>query len=102
MRLLQRRPLAYQTFDRERREVRAGYRIDDEGVVRFEPAAHDPARALVIDLVLTYATYLGGTLGERIGDITVDAGGNVVGVAPLIGTLELDLLSSIRFSGAPL
>lgn len=76
-RLLQKRPYAYQTFDRERRELAAGYRIDADGVVRFEVAAHDPTRVLVIDPVLTYATYLGGTLGERIGDITVDAGGNV-------------------------
>lgn len=76
-RLVQKRPYAYQTFDRQRHEVQAGYRIDSDGTVRFEIAAHDPARVLVIDPVLTYATYLGGTLGERIGDIAVDAGGNV-------------------------
>lgn len=75
--LVHKRPYVYQHVDRERREIAAEYRIDDDGLVRFEVAAHDPARALVIDPVLTYATYLGGTLGERIGDIAVDAGGNV-------------------------
>jgi hypothetical protein len=75
--LVQKRPYAYQTVDRERREVTADYRIGDDGLVRFDVTGHDPARALVIDPVLTYATYLGGTLGERIGHITVDAGGNV-------------------------
>ncbi len=76
-RLIHKRPYAYQHVDRQQHEVAAGYRIDDDGLVRFDVADHDRSRALVIDPVLTYATYLGGTLGERIGDITVDAGGNV-------------------------
>jgi Beta-propeller repeat/Putative metal-binding motif len=38
--------------------------------------AYDPARALIIDPVLSYSTYLGGTLGEYAWAVAVDKSGN--------------------------
>jgi hypothetical protein len=44
--------------------------------VRFQIAAYDRSRPLVIDPTLVYSTYLGGSDVEFAGDIAVDASGN--------------------------
>ena len=45
--------------------------------VTFELANYDKTRPLVIDPVLAYSTYLGGSLGNSGGGIAVDASGDV-------------------------
>jgi hypothetical protein len=57
-------PVAYQRIGGVRRPVAAGYVIDADGRVRFRLGAYDRSRRLVIDPVITYATYLGGTGDE--------------------------------------
>ena len=43
----------------------------------FEVAAYDPAYPLIIDPVLSYSTYLGGSTGDDVGKaIAIDASGN--------------------------
>ncbi len=71
------RPTTYQRVGRRRLPVETRYRLEAPRLVRLDVGAYDPARPLVIDPVLSYVTYLGGTLGERVGDLTVDPGGNV-------------------------
>ncbi len=58
------RPVAYQRIGGVRRPVAADYALDAEGRVRLRLGAYDRSRRLVIDPVITYATYLGGTGDE--------------------------------------
>jgi hypothetical protein len=71
----QHRPFLYQEFDGVRREVAGGYRLAGSREVAFEVAAYDRRRALVIDPVLAYSTYLGGSSGDAVAGIAVDAQG---------------------------
>ena len=75
--LIQRRPVAYQQGPRGRVPVTASYRLNDDGTVGFTVGAHDETRALVIDPVLSYATYFGGTGFDQIWDLAVDGTGAV-------------------------
>jgi hypothetical protein len=58
------RPVAYQRIGGVRRQVAADYALDAEGQVRLRLGEYDRSRRLVIDPVITYATYLGGTGDE--------------------------------------
>jgi hypothetical protein len=57
------------------RELAARYRID-HGRVRFAVDGYDPAAAVVIDPVVVYSTYVGGTGADSAAAIAVDAAGN--------------------------
>jgi hypothetical protein len=72
----QSRPLIYQEAAGVRREVEGGYRITRGGEVAFRIGAYDRTRPLVIDPVLIYSTFLGGTNGESGEGIAVDGAGN--------------------------
>ena len=75
---VQARPRVFQrdTAGREH-EVRAGYRIVAEHTIAFALGPYDHARALIIDPVLAYSTYLGGSGDEVVNAGAVDATGNV-------------------------
>jgi uncharacterized protein (TIGR03437 family) len=73
--LRHRRPVAYQETAAGRRYVDARYRLRN-GVASFEMGAYDHARALVIDPVLTYATYLGGSGADSATAVAADSAGN--------------------------
>lgn len=75
--LVQHAPAIYQETDRGRRSVRGGYVRRGRERVGFWVGQHDPNLPLVIDPVLTYATYLGGANEERAGGVATDAQGNV-------------------------
>ena len=72
----QRLPEVYQEVNGTRRAIRGGYRIIGGREVRFEVAAFDRRRALVIDPVLSYSTYIGGTGIIRPAGLAVDSSGN--------------------------
>jgi hypothetical protein len=72
--LVQRKPLDYQEFDGERREVQASYSIRS-GKVQFALSNWDRRRDLVIDPVLEYSTYLGCSGADRAYSIAVDSTG---------------------------
>ncbi len=60
----QRRPSLYQQgTDGERAPVSGGYGTDGSGNVWFDVGGYDPARPLVIDPVLLFSTFLGGSAG---------------------------------------
>jgi len=73
--IIQRKPRVYQEIDGARREIQASYSIR-AGKVGFAVAKFDRKRDLVIDPVLEYATYLGGTGGETSYGIAVGSGGD--------------------------
>jgi hypothetical protein len=84
--LCQRKPVVYQEIDGKRHEIEGRYvfrpgagRIstDDGRRIGFEVAAYDATKALVIDPVLVYSTYLGGFGFDRVWDIAADARGSV-------------------------
>jgi Beta-propeller repeat/RTX calcium-binding nonapeptide repeat (4 copies) len=72
-------PVIYQETAGVRTTVAGRYVLKDPQEVSFAVAAYDTSRPLVIDPVLVYSTYLGGTGGD-VGDqgngIAVDNSGN--------------------------
>lgn len=73
--IYQRKPIAYQEIDGERREIAARYRIEGHKV-GFEIGAYDRSQLLIVDPVLVYSTFLGGSDFEDGLGIAVDAQGN--------------------------
>jgi hypothetical protein len=73
----QRKPVIYQEIDGARREIQGGYVLTDRDQVTFRVAAYDVRQPLVIDPVLFYSTYLGGSGNEGGSGIAVDAAGAV-------------------------
>ena len=57
-------PRIYQEFGAEQRPVAGHFVLQPKGKVGFELAAYDRTRALVIDPVLTFSTYFGGSGNE--------------------------------------
>jgi len=72
-----RKPYAYQTIEGHRREVRADYALDPiTGEIGFDLASYDRSKTLVIDPVLVYSTYFGGS-GTDFGlGVATDSAGN--------------------------
>ncbi|MBI1733651.1 MAG: SBBP repeat-containing protein [Candidatus Rokubacteria bacterium] len=71
-----RKPVIYQQTTGAREPVRGGYEIDADRRVRFRVDAYDRHRALVIDPVVAYSTFLGGSGDDEAFGIAVDALGN--------------------------
>ena len=70
------KPVVYQEKDGTRELIAGQYTLNDERELAFEIGAYDKTRELVIDPVLAYSTFLGGT-GEDAGiEIAVSAHGN--------------------------
>jgi Beta-propeller repeat/Cep192 domain 4 len=55
------RPVAYQEKDGAKQAVRAGYALTSARTVAFRLGPYDPNRPLVIDPILAYSTFLGGS-----------------------------------------
>ena len=72
-----RRPVSWQEAGGVRRAVESGWRLLPGGrEAGFRLAAYDPARPLVIDPVLVYSTFLGGSGYDVAADVAVDAEGS--------------------------
>jgi hypothetical protein len=79
--VLQRAPIVYQEIDGARQAISGRYVFRGKDRVGFQVAAYDRTRPLVIDPVLLYSTYLGGSdLGGSSHDegrgIAVDGSGS--------------------------
>lgn len=72
----QHKPLAYQEAEGKRRKVSARYVLHGNHQVSFALGRYDRRKPLVIDPVLSYSTYLGGSGGDEGHAIAVDAAGN--------------------------
>ncbi len=72
----QHRPIAYQQIAGTRREVASRFIIDPRGQVSFSLGKYDHTAPLIIDPVLTYASFLGGTATDEGHAIAVDSAGN--------------------------
>jgi hypothetical protein len=80
------RPRAWQESNGQRQEIECHYRLLGGTQVGFVVGAHDPTRPLVIDPVLLYSTYLGGTSGESAFGVAVDQGGSAYVVGTTFST----------------
>ena len=74
--LAQSRPLAYQEIDGHRRLVDARYCVSGKSV-GFDLGSYDRGKPLVIDPVLLWSTYFGGSMEEYAYALAIDSSGNV-------------------------
>ena len=70
------KPLVYQEVAGVRREISGAYVLNGGGQVSFQVAAYHASQPLIIDPVLSYSTYLGGSGTDQGSAIAVDASGN--------------------------
>jgi hypothetical protein len=70
------KPLIYQEGSGGRREIPGEYVVKGAREVAFKVGAYDRNRPLVIDPVLAYSTYLGGSGNDGGYSIAVDSSGN--------------------------
>ncbi len=72
----QRKPTAYQEVNGIKEEVPVNYVVKSGQSIGFQPGAYDPALPLIVDPVLIYSTYLGGSGFDQGYAIAVDSLGN--------------------------
>jgi hypothetical protein len=68
---------AYQESDTQRVPVQGAYVMNDSTHIAFRLAPYDSTKPLVIDPVLVYSTYLGGSGNDQPTGIAVDSTGSV-------------------------
>lgn len=71
------KPLVYQEVSGTRRIIGGWYVLKGKRRVAFEVARYDRAKPLVIDPLLSYSTYLGGSSDEYCLGLARDASGNL-------------------------
>lgn len=71
------RPVIYQMVDGGRKHIPGGYVLTDRQTVTFEIGNYNARLPLVIDPVLSYSTYYGGTGRDAAWGVAVDANGFV-------------------------
>ena len=82
----QRRPRAYPKDADTSSEIRAWYELNGSKEVAIRLGPHDSSRGVVIDPVLTFSTYLGGSDTDAANGIAVDSAGNIYVVGSTIST----------------
>lgn len=73
-----RRPSIYQKTDGSQRSIDGGFVIDARGQIRFQVGSYDPALPLVIDPILVFSTFMGGSGNEAGTAIGIDPSANVI------------------------
>ncbi|MGH2360435.1 MAG: SBBP repeat-containing protein [bacterium] len=74
--VIQRKPVVYQEVDGGRQILSGHYVLKGPHSVGFSIPAYDPDTPLIIDPVLSYSTYLGGSGSDEAFAIAIDAAGN--------------------------
>ena len=70
------KPFIYQETNGVRKEISGSYVLKENNHIAFQVGTYDPSASLVIDPLIEYSTYLGGTDRDSGFDIAVDAAGN--------------------------
>jgi hypothetical protein len=94
--VIQRAPVLYQEIGEARRAVSGKFVLLDQGTVGFQIGSYDHSLPLTIDPILSYSTYLGGSLNDAGAGIAVDSSGN----AYVVGTTSSTDFPTI--DGSPL
>jgi ATP-dependent protease HslVU (ClpYQ) peptidase subunit len=71
------KPVIYQTIGGTRRGIAGGYRLVDAHTVAFTIGQYDRSQPLVIDPLLSYSTYFGGSAGDTAWAVALDTNGSV-------------------------
>jgi hypothetical protein len=71
-----RKPALYQEIPGGRRTVAGSFKLIDRDTISFAIGAYDHSHPLVIDPILAYSTFFGGTNAEFVVAVTADAAGN--------------------------
>jgi uncharacterized repeat protein (TIGR01451 family) len=71
-----RKPAVYQVEEGQRKDVEARYVVRGRNSIGFKIGEYDTDRTLVIDPILLYSTFLGGSNDENPPRIAVDTAGN--------------------------
>jgi hypothetical protein len=74
--IIQQKPVIYQTIEGARQPVAGRFSVHGK-TVTFELSAYDRSRALVIDPVLVYSSFLGNGYQDEGNAVAVDAAGNL-------------------------
>jgi hypothetical protein len=74
--VVEKAPVTYQEINGIRQIVSSAYVLEPNGQVGFALGAYDHSQTLVIDPVLSYSTYLGGSNNDSAAAIAVDGNGN--------------------------
>ena len=91
-------PVTYQEVPGSgRRKIESRYALREGGQVGFEVGEYDASAPLVIDPVLEYSTFLGGSSDDQARDIAVDSAGN----AYVVGTPSTDFPTANAFQDTP-
>lgn len=70
------KPAIYQESNGERREIAGNYAVSGNNRITFALGEYDRSQALIIDPILSYSTYLGGSGDDTAYGIAVDSSGN--------------------------
>jgi hypothetical protein len=71
------KPIVYQRIGGARREIHGEWVREGAATVGFRVSAYDPSAALVIDPIVSLATYLGGLGTDQAFAVAADPAGNV-------------------------
>ena len=91
------RPVAWQDGPGGRRSVDAAFVLRDSGELAFVVGSYDRTRTLVIDPVIAYATFVGGSNFDVPTAIAVDANGSAY-VAGYTGSVDFPLRNALDAS----
>ena len=75
--IVQKKPRVYQDVAGEKALIDGKFIVHDNNRVSFEVAAYDTTKALMIDPVIRFSTYLGGNSSDFSSNIAVDFSGNI-------------------------
>jgi streptogramin lyase len=91
-------PVIFQVVGTQRRSVSGGFVLAEAGGVGFRVAAHDPSLPLVIDPILSYSTYLGGSADDYGTGVAVDGSGNAY-ITGITASTNFPVSSSYKHGG---
>jgi hypothetical protein len=84
-----RKPVLYQQIDGKQQPVDGSFTVADNGEVGFTIGSYDHARELVIDPVISYASYFGGAAEDEINGSALNAANQLYAVGQTRSTALL-------------
>jgi hypothetical protein len=90
-------PDLYQLIGGERRRVEGRYLLIDAHTIGFGIGPYDTTRVLVIDPVISYCTFLGGSAISTVTSVALDSAGNLY-VAGWTESLDFPIAGAVQVS----